>query len=284
MKLAWWKTLLLLLPGLGFVLIFVGIVLYMAAAQSLGLFNFAGPDALSLDHWRRMMALPRFWRAFTYSAYIAFWSSLLSVALAYPIALWLRRPFPGSALLSALLKAPLLVPGLVAAFLFINVISFHGFLNEFMLRIGLWSQPHRMQNDAGGYGVIFLQVWKQMPLALLILTGAIQALPDNVLNAARDLGTGPLDKFRKVIVPMTARAMQAALILIFIGAAGDFSFQAVAGPTSESSLAVLMSYTQTAAGDWNGAAVIAVMLMALAFFGSIAMAGAVQLVARAARG
>lgn len=282
MRAPWWKILILLMPGLGFVLFFVGAVFYMAVAQSLGLYNFSGEDQLTTDHWQRMFDTPRLWRSFWYSAYIAFWSSFLAVALAYPIALWLRKPFPGSGLVSAMLKAPLLVPGLVAAFLFINVISFHGILNEAFVWAGIWDRPKRMQNDPNGFGVIFLQVWKQMPFALLLLTGAVQALPDSVLHAAQDLGAGTVDRFRKVILPMTAKAMQAALILIFIGAAGDFSFQAVAGPGTESSMAVFMTYTQASTGDWNGAAVIAVMLMALSLFGSILMAGFIQALARLA--
>ena len=37
-------------------------------------------------------------------------------------------------------------------------------------------------------GVIFLQLWKNMPFALLLLTGAVQGISDEVLDAARDLG------------------------------------------------------------------------------------------------
>lgn len=273
---------LLLAPGLGLVLVFIGAVLVFAVSQSFGLYNFAGDSHLTLAHWQAMLASKRFWRAFQYSAYIATSSALIAVAVAYPIALWLRRPFAGSMAVSALIKAPLLVPGLVAAFLFVNVISFHGILNEAMIWAGLWDAPKRMQNDAHGYGVIFLQVWKQMPFAFLLLSGAVQSIPEPVLQAARDLGANTLDRFRKVILPMTAGAMQAALILIFIGAAGDFSFQAVAGPRQVSSLATLMSYTQSTSGDWNGSAVIAVMLMGLSLFGSVALTLLVQSLSRLA--
>ncbi len=271
------KLLLLLAPGLGIVLFFLIAVLYRAVAQSFGLYDFAGgSDGLSLDHWRQIMGDQRFWRAFRWSAYIATTSAVLSVALAYPIALWLRKPFKGSNVISALLKAPLLVPGLVAAFLLVNIISFHGFVNEILVWAGIWDQPHRMQNDRNGYAIIALQVWKQMPFAFLLLSAAVQSIPDPVLHAAQDLGAGTMSRFRKVIVPMTVGAMQASLILIFIGAAGDFSFQAVAGPPSVNSLATLMTSLQVSNGDWNGAAVVAVMLMLLALFGSVLLAGVVR--------
>ncbi|WP_082519819.1 hypothetical protein [Rhizobium sp. Root1220] len=37
-----------------------------------------------------------------------------------------------------------------------------------------------------------------MPFALLILTGAVQAIGDDILNAARDLGAGAWSRFRKI--------------------------------------------------------------------------------------
>lgn len=272
---------LLLTPGLGLVLVLMSLVLYRAFAQSFGLYNFNGEDVLSLQHWKEVLAARRYWNALQWSAYIAVVSASLSVAIAYPLAIWLRRPFRGSFLVSALIKAPYFVPGLVAAFLLINVISFHGFVNEIMIYAGLWDQPVRMQNDRNGYAVIGLQVWKQLPLAFLLLTGAVAAIPDSVLHAAQDLGAGALDRFRKVVLPLTAKAMQAALILIFIGAAGDFTFQSVAGPTRENSLATLMvTYQGFNHNDWNAAAVVGVTLMALSLAGSILFAALVQAVTK----
>jgi putative spermidine/putrescine transport system permease protein len=274
-------VLLLLAPGLGLVMALMVLVLYRAFAQSFGLYNFNGDDALSLRHWAEVIAAPRYWNALQWSGYIAVVSATLSVAIAYPLAIWLRRPFRGSFLLSALIKAPYFVPGLVAAFLLINVISYHGFVNEALIWAGIWDAPVRMQNDRAGIAVIGLQVWKQLPMAFLLLSGAVAAIPDSVLHAAQDLGAGGWDRFRKVVLPLTVKAMQAALILIFIGAAGDFTFQAVAGPTRENSLATLMvAYQGSNYSDWNAAAVVGVTLMVLSLIGSVIFAALVQIVTK----
>ncbi|MDA7430636.1 ABC transporter permease [Primorskyibacter aestuariivivens] len=271
----------MLTPGLGLVVVMMSMVIYRAVAQSFGLYNFGGEDILSLAHWQEMFDNRRYWSALRWSGYIATTSALLSVALAYPLALWLRRPFFGSTILSAMIKAPYFVPGLVAAFLLINVISFHGFVNEFMIWIGLWDKPVRMQNDENGYAIIGLQVWKQLPLAFLLLLGSIQSIPDSVLHAAQDLGAGTLARFRRVVLPLTMKAMQAALVLIFIGAAGDFSFQAIAGPARKNSMATLMTQLQGSNySDWNGAAVVGVTLMGLSLVGAVALAGFVQLMTK----
>ncbi|MGV2129453.1 ABC transporter permease [Agrobacterium vitis] len=279
----WKKTgliLLLLLPGIGPIVVLVGTVLGMAVAQSFGYFNFAGASGFSLEPWSRQLGSKLLTNSVLYSFRVAFVSALLSVALAYPLALWLRKPFFGSAVISALLKAPMLVPGLVAAFLLINIIAFHGFLNEALIGIGLIDKPFRMQNDRYGIAVIFLQVWKNIPFALLLLSGAVQSIHSDLLDAARDLGAGAWSRFYKITLPLTLKAMQAALIIIFIGAAGDYSFQVVAGPTNVSSLAQHMYTVQHEFGQWNEAAVVGIVLMAVGLFGSLALAALAQLLVR----
>ena len=282
----WRRTgtiLLLLMPGLGLILVMIGSVFYVAVMQSFGFFNLVGEDTFSLEHWRKVLDSKAFNRAFQYSAYIAVVSAIGSVALAYPIAIWLRRPFRGSLVVSALLKAPLFVPGLVAAFLFINIVAYHGILNQLFIWLGFIDEPIRMQNDRGAWGVVFLQLWKNMPFALLLLAGAVQGISDEVLDAARDLGAGAWDQFRKVIAPLSVSAMQAALIIIFIGAAGDFAFQVTVGPTNVQSMSQLMVFFKDSFGRWNQAAVVGVCLMGLALGGSLLLALISRLLLRGGR-
>ena len=269
----------LLLPGLGLILVFIGSVVTVAAAQSFGLFNLSGDSGFTTVFWHDISAKRLFERSVRYSLYIGFWSSIFSVALAYPLALWLRKPFSGSGAIGAVLKAPLLVPGLVAAFLFVNVIAYHGILNQVMQALGLWDAPRRLQNDRNAIGVLLLQTWKNLPFALLLLTGAVQSIPDDVLDAARDAGAGAWARFRKVVAPLSVSALQASMVIIFIGAVADFSFQVIAGPTNRQSLSQLMVFYRNR-GDWNAAAVVGVTLMIVSLIGSVGLAAATRLVFR----
>ncbi|OWZ92306.1 spermidine/putrescine ABC transporter permease [Sinorhizobium sp. LM21] len=271
----WLRVALLLLPGVGLIGAFIGSVVFIAIAQSFGYYNLSGESAFTLDYWRAMLDRRLFERSVAYSLYVGLFSAVASVIIAYPLALWLRKPFPGSSLIGAVLKAPLLVHGLVAAFLYVNVIAYHGIVNQFMQWIGLWTGPRVLQNDDNAIGVLILQTWKNMPFALLLLTGAVQAISDDVLDAARDMGSGPFARFRKVVAPLTVSALQAAMVIIFIGAVADYSFQAIAGPINRQSMAQLMVFFK-GDGQWNNAAVVGVSLMAIALIGS----GLLALVAR----
>ena len=277
---AW--ILLLLTPGIGLILFFIGAVFYIAVAQSFGYYNLMGESGFSLEHWEKVTERKAYWRTVRYSLYVGIISAVFSVALAYPLALWLRTPFRGSLAVSAILKMPLLIHGIVAAFLFLNIISYHGILNQFLVWLGVFAEPQRLQNDKDAIGLLIMQVWKNMPFALLLLTGAVQAIGDDVVNAAQDLGAGAWSRFRKVIAPLTVSAMQASLVIIFIGALADFTFQTTIGPTNRQSLAQYMTFFKERA-RWNDAAVVGVTLMFLSLAGSILLAGVARFAFRGRR-
>ena len=262
------KIIALLLPGFGLILFFLGMILYVAIFQSFGLFNLSGEDNFSLEYWQKLFNRKVFYRSVNYSLYVGIISSIISVILAYPIALWLRKPFFGSILINSILKAPLLVHGLVAAFLYVNLIAYHGIINQIFIAIGAWNEPIRMQNDKNAIGVLILQVWKNLPFALLILLGSIQSIGDDIIDASKDLGANSFERLKKIIAPLTISSMQAALIIIFIGALADFSFQSIAGPTNKYSLSQLMLYYKNN-GRWHEAAGVGVTIMIISFIGAI---------------
>ena len=262
------KIIVHLLPGFGLILFFLGMILYVAVFQSFGLFNLSGEDNFTMQYWQKLFNRKVFYRSVNYSLYVGIISSIISVILAYPIALWLRKPFYGSILINSILKAPLLVHGLVAAFLYVNLIAYHGIINQIFIAIGAWDEPIRMQNDKNAIGVLILQVWKNLPFALLILLGSIQSIGDDVIDAARDLGANSFERLKKIIAPLTISSMQAALIIIFIGALADFSFQSIAGPTNKYSLSQLMLYYKNN-GRWHEAAGVGVTIMIISFLGAI---------------
>ena len=264
-----WKLILLLSPALGFILFFVGVVVYMVFAQSIGLYNpiNKGQGQFSLEHWQAVLQSPHTWKYFFYSLRQGLLSAIMAVLCAYPFALWLRKPFFGGTALTAILRLPMLIPGLVAAFLFVNIIAYHGFLNEIAVQLGFFTKPRRMQNDSWGVGVWILQIWKNMPFALLLLTSALRNISDELLNAAKDLGANRYVLFWQIIFPLTLSTMRAALIIIFIGALGDFSFNVVAGPRSLQSLSQYMVTLANQFHEVNQAAVITILMIIASIIG-----------------
>lgn len=255
---------LLMLSGLGTILLLMGSTFYVVIVQSLGWFNLEGDSHFSLEYWRNMLQDEVLQSALFYSVKVSLLGAFGSVIFAYPLALLLRKPMAGKEGIIAVLRAPMFIPGLVAAFLFVNIVAYHGIINELLLALGIISEPLRMQNDDFGWGVVILQIWKNLPFALSLVGGAVNAIRNDVLDAASNLGASRWRSFTGVVVPLTLPAVQVTLILVFIGALGDFAFFSVAGPRNTYSLARLMQATAMEYGEWNNAAVIAVIIMVTA--------------------
>lgn len=264
-----WKLWLLLLPGVGTIMLLMGSTFYMVISQSLGFHNLVGESGFNLSFWQDALADTKLHNSLIYSIKVSVIGALGAVALAYPLVLWLRKPFTGSTAITGMLRAPMFIPGLVAAFLLVNVISYHGILNQILMAIGITDKPIRMQNDDFGWGVIVLQVWKQLPFAMILLAGSVNSIRNDVLDAASDLGASTWNKFKGIIFPISVPSLQVALILIFIGALGDYSFYSIVGPKNTYSLSMLMHITSTEFMEWNKGAVIAVIIMTTAVIAAL---------------
>ena len=263
---------LLMISGLGTIVLLMGSTFYVVLVQSIGYFNLSGDSQFSLEYWQNVLQDPVLHSALIYSVKVSILGAFGAVLLSYALALWLRQPLVAKEGIVAVLRAPMFIPGLVAAFLFINIIAYHGVINELLLALGVIDQPLRMQNDDFGWGVVILQIWKNLPFALILVGGSVNAIRTDVLDAASNLGASRWRCFRDVIFPLTLPAVQVSLILIFIGALGDFAFFSVAGPRNTYSLARLMQATAMEYGEWNNSAVIAVIIMLTAALGTLLIA------------
>ena len=263
---------LMMISGLGTIVLLMGSTFYVVLVQSIGYFNLSGDSQFSLEYWQNVLQDPVLHSALIYSVKVSTLGAFGAVLLSYPLALWLRQPLVAKEGIVAVLRAPMFIPGLVAAFLFINIIAYHGVINELLLALGVIDQPLRMQNDDFGWGVVILQIWKNLPFALILVGGSVNAIRTDVLDAASNLGASRWRCFRDVIFPLTLPAVQVSLILIFIGALGDFAFFSVAGPRNTYSLARLMQATAMEYGEWNNSAVIAVIIMLTAALGTLLIA------------
>jgi putative spermidine/putrescine transport system permease protein len=270
---------LLVLPAVGYVSVFLGGVLVMTALQSVGFFSFRATSTIGLGEWAKVMD-GQMWDSFLYSVRIALASALLGLALAYPLALYLRNTFRGKTIISNFLRVPLFLPALVAAFLILNIMSFNGILNVALQALGLIKEPLRMTHDEGGLGVLAIQIWKNLPFQTLILTAVLANVPRELEAAARNLGAGPFSVFRFVLFPLSLPGAVTGVVLVFIGVLGDFAVNSVAGPLYPPSLSIRMYLLAHTFSEWGQAACIAVIMMVTSLVFAVLLARLARLTAR----
>lgn len=249
-----------MLPGAGYIVIFIVAALGMTVLQSLGFFSFSAKTEIGLQEWVRVLNSET-WDSFFYSTKIAFISSFGALLIAYPLALYLRKSFIGKNYFNAVMRFPLFVPALVAAFLILNILSFHGIFNEVLVALGLIQEPLRLTHDDWGVGVVAIQIWKNLPFQVLILSAALVNIPVDLEHAASNLGANAFSVFRHVIFPLSIPGALTGVILVFIGVFGDYAINTVAGPLYPPSLSIRMYFFGKGFGEWGQAACIAIIII-----------------------
>jgi len=256
---------LMLIPGVGFILLFIGSSIFLTIVQSFGLFSITGKSEFTLENWKAILQAKESMDSLFFSLKMGLLSSVGTLVVAFPIALFFRKGGTGKGILGSIIKVPLFIPALVAAFLILNLISYHGLVNTVLMRINLIDEPLRMLNDKFGWGVVFIQIWKNLPFVLLIVMAALASIRDDTIDVAKNLGAGYWSVLFRIYVPLAMPGILVSMILMFIKAFGDFPICSVSGPVYPSSMAQRMQIMATIYQEWDQAAVLGVIIIVTAF-------------------
>jgi ABC-type spermidine/putrescine transport system permease subunit I len=79
-----------------------------------------------------------------------------------------------------------------------------------------------------------------LPLMVLSLVGALENIPDDVIEAARSLGAGGLTTFFRVVVPLSADGLVLGGTLVFTGSITAYVTPAILGGSRVLMMATLL--------------------------------------------
>jgi ABC-type spermidine/putrescine transport system permease subunit I len=149
-------------------------------------------------------------------------ASLLCLLIAYPVAYYTAR-LAGRhrRLLLALLIAPFWISYMMRMLAWVNLLQTDGLVNRALSLGGLYSVQIDWLNGRSLVVVLGL-VYGYVPYMILPLYAGLDRLQPHMLEAARDLGAGRLDTFRRVTVPLSIPAVIAAVLLTCLPMLGDY--------------------------------------------------------------
>ncbi len=149
------------------------------------------------------------WAAVRFTITQAIASALISVALAVPAARALaRRSFRGRRALITLMGAPFLLPVIVAVLGLLAVFGRGGVLNGALAALGF-----PQISIYGFWGVVLAHVFFNLPLAVRLILQGWQAIPAERFRLTASLNGSV---FRLLEVPMLARVVPGALLVVFL--------------------------------------------------------------------
>jgi alpha-glucoside transport system permease protein len=91
-----------------------------------------------------------------------------------------------------------------------------GLLNQLLVLIGVEPQQFLLNAPANNLYLIVVMIWIQAGFAMTVLSAAIKAIPDDVVEAARLDGVGGIQMFRYVTVPSIRPALVVVLTTVAI--------------------------------------------------------------------
>lgn len=141
-----------------------------------------------------------------------------------------------------------------------------GLINQFLVWIGLQPQQFLIDPPLNTLFLLVVMVWIQAGFAMTVLSAAIKAIPDDIVEAARLDGLGGLRMFRYITVPSIRPALVVVLTTIAMGTLKVFDIvRTMTGGNFETSVVAFefyrQSFTQRNAGLGAALAVILFVLV-----------------------
>ncbi|MGD1879113.1 MAG: thiamine/thiamine pyrophosphate ABC transporter permease [Kiloniellaceae bacterium] len=153
------------------------------------------------------------WRVVWFTVLQASLSTLLSVALAIPVARAMaRRQFPGRGLLLRLFSLSLVIPTIVAIFGIAAVHGRSGWVNDVLVLLGIG----RANYLYGLTGILIGHCFFNMPFVARILLQAIESVPPESWRVASQFGLRSRDLFRLIEWPAMRTVLPGVAGLVFM--------------------------------------------------------------------
>ena len=141
-----------------------------------------------------------------------------------------------------------------------------GLLNGIMVGIGQDPVAWLLLEPWNNFFLMVIMVWLQVGFAMVILSAAIKAVPDDVIEAARIDGANEWQVFRRVVIPMISSSIVVVTttIVITVWKVFDIVFVMTNGDFGTGVVAQLMvKEFFTFGNDGKGAALAVVLLVAV---------------------
>lgn len=271
-----WLGGLMAAPPLLVVALFVGIPIVSGVLYTLGHFGglnstvaILGLHQHKADHWWGTFGAYRDVltnRSFQQSLQTTVEVAVLSVALVFTVslgvALYARLAANRTArVMTALAVTPLVLPAVIGSYAILEFYAGDGFVRTVAHALG-WDSAPRLSYTI--WAVVIGQVWTNLPFAVLMMTSGLAAVPDALIEAARDSGARLHQVVLRILLPMASGPAVIVASFTTISVLGSFTVPYLTGPSAPNMLGVQLTNTFQAYNKPQQSLVMAVVVFALA--------------------
>lgn len=236
---------------------------------------------IGFDNYARLFNSPAFRgpfiQIFVWTIVFAFLSVITTFALGLVLAIIFNDPtLPGRKLIRSLLIVPYTLPGIIGVLIWRGMMNpYLGVLTTTSQALFGWFPPFLTDPFWVKVGILLVNLWLGYPYMMLISTGALQSIPEDVYDAAAVDGANNWQRFWNITLPLLLVSIGPLLIASFVFNFNNFTViyafnegrPPIAGsPTPAGHSDILISYTYRIAfeggrgSDYAYAAAITVMI------------------------
>ncbi|MEM7695489.1 MAG: ABC transporter permease [Pseudomonadota bacterium] len=217
-----------------------------------------------------------FFRTLVYSSTLTFATLLITFPVAYYLARYVKRDNQLALLL--IILVPFWTGEIVRTFAIMILLGNNGAINIALQWLGLINRPIPFMYT--GFSVSVGLIYLTALYMLLPLYSALEKLPRSYLEAAADLGAGPLTRFRRITIPLSLEGIGAGCTLVFLISTGYYGAPVLlGGPNSTVFAETIAGFFHNAGDAWPTGAAFAVIM----FITALGLSGLFTLLINALR-
>ncbi len=252
----------LLSPTLGVMLLALALPVGL-----LGTYSFWTQNYLDIDHTLTLANYSMYFEKPIYNALL--WKSIrisgmvtiATVLLAYPMAYFIAfRVTRHKMIWLILITIPFWTSYLLRVFAWKIILGYNGVINSGLISLGLISEPISwILYNPTAVVVTLAHAWAAF--AILPIYVSLEKIDRSLLEAATDLGDGPMMRFLRVTLPLSMPGVIAASLLVFIPTVGDYVTPKLVGGTTGIMIGNIIQSMFGKANNWPMGAALSIISM-----------------------
>jgi spermidine/putrescine transport system permease protein len=189
--------------------------------------------------------------------------TIVTVALAYPMAYFVAfRVTKAKFFWLVLLTIPFWTSYLLRVFAWKVILGYNGVINSGLMSLGLIKAPLAfLLYNPTAVVVTLAHAWAAF--AILPIYVSLEKIDRSLLDAAADLGDGPIRRFFRVTLPLSLPGVIGAAVLIFVPTTGDYVTPTLVGGSDGVMIANVIEVQFDRIGNWPLGAALSIASMAV---------------------
>lgn len=212
-------------------------------------------------NYTRVWSEPIFGALLQRSFWISGLATVFTVLLCYPMAYYVAfHVHKNKMMWIILMTLPFWTSYLLRVFAWKVVLGYEGVINSGLVNLGFIQEPLEFLLYSQTAVVITLaHAWAAF--AILPMYVSLEKIDKSLLEAATDLGDGPVARFFRITLPLSLPGVIAATFLIFIPTTGDYITPALLGGPDGAMIGNFVQLQFGAVNNWPMGATLAIVLM-----------------------